>query len=97
MFIFQAEKIEIKKSGSAMTCAISQLVYMPNLRAIRQTVWEKNANRQTHRNTETHTDTLIVQLGGKPLEIRAKRQSTLETKFTKQLVSQDWDLVQRRG
>ena len=53
---FQAEKIEIKKSGSAMTCAISQLVYMPNFRAIRQSVWEKNANRRT--GAHQHTDTL---------------------------------------
>ena len=54
------KKIEIKKSGSAMTSAISQLVYMPNFRAIGQSVWEKNGNTQKHRNTdrntETHTD-----------------------------------------
>ena len=41
------KKIEIKKSGSAMTSAVSQLVYMPNFRAIGQSVWEKNGNRQT--------------------------------------------------
>ena len=52
------KKIEIKKSGSAMTSAVSQLVYMPNFRAIGQSVWEKNGKhteRQTDRNTETHT------------------------------------------
>ena len=51
------KKIEIKKSGSAMTSAISQLVYMPNFRAIGQSVWEKNANRQTDRKTERQTET----------------------------------------
>ena len=50
------KKIEIKKSGSAMTSAISQLVYMPNFRAIGQSVWKKNGNRQKHTQTETHTD-----------------------------------------
>ena len=35
-----------------MTSAISQLVYMPNFRAIGQSVWEKNGNRQTDRNTD---------------------------------------------
>ncbi len=43
-----------------MTSAISQLVYMPNFRAIGQSVWEKNGNRQTerqkHRKTETQKD-----------------------------------------
>ena len=48
-------KIEIKKSGSDMTSAISQLVYMPNFRAIGQSVWEKNGNRQKHRNTHRNT------------------------------------------
>ena len=56
------KKIEIKKSGSAMTSAISQLVCMPNFRAIGQSVWKKNGNTQKHRNTnrntETQTDTL---------------------------------------
>ena len=55
------KKIEIKKSGSAMTSAISQY-----FRAIGQSVWEKNGNRQKHRQkhrqkdrkTETQTDTL---------------------------------------
>ena len=47
------KKIEIKKSGFAMTSAIFQLVYMPNFRAIGQCVWEKNGNRQKHRQTET--------------------------------------------
>ena len=35
-----------------MTSAISQLVYMPNFRAIEQIVREKNGNKQKHRNTE---------------------------------------------
>ena len=43
-----------------MSCAISQLVYMPNFRAIGQSVWEKNGNRQPetqkHRKTETQKD-----------------------------------------
>ena len=39
-----------------MTSAISQLVYMPNYRAIGQSVWEKNGNRQTDRNTERQKD-----------------------------------------
>ena len=45
-----------------MTSAISQLVYMPNFRAIGKSVWEKNGNTQTERQkdrkTETHTHTL---------------------------------------
>ena len=41
-----------------MTCAIPQLVYLPNFRAIGQSVWEKNGNRQKHRKTETQTDRL---------------------------------------
>ena len=53
---FQTNKIEIKKSGSTMTSAISQLVYIPNFRAIGQSVWEKNGNTQKHRKTETQTD-----------------------------------------
>ena len=52
------KKIEIKKSGSAMTSAISQLVYKPNFRAIGQSVWEKNGNTQKHRQTDRQTDTL---------------------------------------
>ena len=40
-----------------MTSAISQLVYMPNFRAIGQSVWEKNGNRQKHRNTDRNTHT----------------------------------------
>ena len=55
---FQTNKIEIEKSGSTMTSAISQLVYIPNFRAKVQSVWEKNGNIQTHRNTETHTHRL---------------------------------------
>jgi len=45
------KKIESQKSGSTMSCAISQLVYMPNFRAIGQSVWEKNADTQTDRQT----------------------------------------------
>ena len=59
MAIVDKKQIEIKKSGSAMTSAISQLVYMPNFRAIEQTVQEKKGNRQTEtqkdRNTDRHT------------------------------------------
>ena len=59
---FRQKKIEIQKSGSAMTSSISQLVYMPNFRSIGQSVWEKNGNRQTetqkYRKTERNTDTL---------------------------------------
>ena len=51
------KKIEIQKSGSAMTSAISQLFYMPNFRAIGQSVWEKNGNTQTDRNTDRNTET----------------------------------------
>ena len=39
-----------------MTSAISQLVYMPNFRAIGQSVWEKNGNTQTDRNTDRNTE-----------------------------------------
>ena len=53
---FRQKKIEIQKSDSTMSCAISQLVYMPNFRAIGQSVWEKNGNRQKHRKTETQKD-----------------------------------------
>ena len=35
-----------------MTSAISQLVYMPNFRAIGQSVWEKNGNTQKDRKTD---------------------------------------------
>ena len=52
---FRQKKIEIKKSGSAMTSAISQLVYMPNFRAIGQSVWEKNGNRQTETQKDRNT------------------------------------------
>ena len=54
--------IEIKKSGSAMTSAISQLVYMPNFRAIGKSVWEKNGNRQTDRNTERQTHLNFIKI-----------------------------------
>ena len=50
---FRQKKIKIKKSGSTMTSAISQLVYMPNFRAIKQFVGEKNENTHTH--THSHT------------------------------------------
>ena len=60
------KNIEIKKSGSAMTCAISQLVYMPNFRAIGQSVWEKNGNTQTEtqkdRNTDRNTDLNFIKI-----------------------------------
>ena len=52
------KKIEIEKSGSAMTSAISQIVYMPNFRAIGPSVTEKNGNRQKHRKTDRNTDRL---------------------------------------
>ena len=49
-----------------MTSAISQLVYMPNFRAIGQSVWEKNGNRQTdrqkHRNTERNTHLNFIKI-----------------------------------
>ena len=51
-----------------MTSAISQLVYMPNFRAIGQSVWEKNGNRQKDRNTDrktethTHTDSNFIKI-----------------------------------
>ena len=50
--------IEIQKSGSTMSCAISQLVYMPNFRAIDRgtSVWRK---MRTHWHTETHTWILL--------------------------------------
>ena len=41
-----------------MTSAISQLVYMPNFRAIGQSVWEKNGNRQTETQKDRKTDAL---------------------------------------
>ena len=40
-----------------MSCAISQLVYMPNFRAIGQSVWEKNGNTHTHTDRQKHTQT----------------------------------------
>ena len=39
-----------------MTSAISQLVYMPNIRAIGQSVWEKSGNREKHRQKDRKTD-----------------------------------------
>ena len=45
-----------------MTSAVSQLVYMPNFRAIGQSVWEKNGNRQTETQTETHTDLNFIKI-----------------------------------
>ena len=44
------------KSGFAMTSAVSQLVYMPNFRAIGQSVWVKNGNTQKDRKTERQKD-----------------------------------------
>ena len=46
-----------KKSGSAMTSAISQLVYMPNSGQSdnppgRKTVTDRNTETQKHRNTD---------------------------------------------
>ena len=55
-WLLWTKKIEIKKSGSAMTSAISQLVYMPNFREIGQSVWEKNGNTQTERQKDRKTD-----------------------------------------
>ena len=46
----------------AMTFAISQLVYMPNFRAIGQSVWEKNGNRQKHRNTHRNTHLNFIKI-----------------------------------
>ena len=50
------KKFEIQKSGSAMTSTISQLVYMLNSRVIGQSVWEKNGNRQKHRQKDRKTE-----------------------------------------
>ena len=41
-----------------MSCAISQLVYMPNFRAIVPFVMEKNGNTHTHTQKHRQTDTL---------------------------------------
>ena len=40
-----------------MTSAVSQLVYMPNFRAIGKSVWEINGNRQKHRQKDRKTET----------------------------------------
>ena len=53
---FQSGKIRIEKSSSAMKSTIFQLVYMPNFKAIRQSVWEKK-REHTHKHTHTHTHT----------------------------------------
>ena len=45
-----------------MTSAISQLVYMPNFRAIGQSVWEKNGNIHTDRNTVRQTDLNFIKI-----------------------------------
>ena len=45
-----------------ITSAVSQLVYMPNFRAIGQSVWEKNGNIQTDRNTHTQTDLNFIKI-----------------------------------
>ena len=55
-WLLWTKKHEIKKSGSAMTFAISQLVYMLNFRAMGQSVWEKNGNTQKHRQKDRNTD-----------------------------------------
>ena len=52
------KKNQITISDSSMTSTLSQLVYMPNFRAIGQSVWEKNGNRQKHRQKHRNTDTL---------------------------------------
>ena len=57
-WLLWTKKIEIKKSGSAMTSAIFQFVIMPNFRAIGQSVWEKNGNRQKHRQKHRNTHRL---------------------------------------
>ena len=56
-WLLWTKKIEIKKSGSAMTSAVSQLVYMPNFRAIGPSVTEKNGKRQKHRQKDRNTET----------------------------------------
>ena len=45
-----------------MTSAISQLVYIPNFRAIGQSVWEKNGNIQTHTHTDRNTDLNFIKI-----------------------------------
>ena len=70
------KKIEIKKSGSAMTSAISQLVYMPNFRAIGQSVWEKNGNTQKHRNTDKHRQTHLNFIKIDILKLNSRNSST---------------------
>ena len=58
----QAKKNEIQKSGSALTSAISQLLYMPNFRAIRQSVWEKNVNIRPHRQKRRQTNLNFIKI-----------------------------------
>ena len=45
-----------------MTSAISQLVYMPNFRAIGQSLWEKNGNRQKDRQKDRKTDLNFIKI-----------------------------------
>ena len=55
-----------------MTSAIFQLVYMPNFRAIGQSVWEKNGREKKRfeidryatetQNTETHRDLNFIKI-----------------------------------
>ena len=45
-----------------MTSAVSQLVYMPNFRAIGQSVWEKNGNRQKDRKKHRQTDLNFIKI-----------------------------------
>ena len=72
------KKIEIKKSGSAMTSAISQLVYMPNFRAIGQSVWEKNGNRQKHRNTQRNTHLNFIKVLAENTRIHGYKEKATE-------------------
>ena len=45
-----------------MTSAVSRLVYMPNFRAIGQSVWEKNGNTQKHTHTHRNTDLNFIKI-----------------------------------
>ena len=45
-----------------MTSAISKLVYMPNFRAIGQSVWEKNGNRQKDRQKHRKTHLNFIKI-----------------------------------
>ena len=56
-WLLWTKKKSKKKSSSAITSTISQLVYMPNFRTIEQTIREINGNICAHRNTETQSET----------------------------------------